>query len=129
MECFLNFDPDGTDNYINLEANSNGALLCQFGNSRENRIALSDLRCAPPAVQVKKLPDRWICYFIIPMQTINALYGRLWFLPGDKFKGNFYKCGDKTAVPHYGTWNPVESDKPDFHRPECFGELELDIRR
>lgn len=129
VECFLNFDPDGTDNYINLEANSNGALLCQFGNSRENRIALSDLRCAPPAVQVKKLPDRWICYFIIPMQTINALYGRLWFLPGDKFKGNFYKCGDKTAVPHYGTWNPVESDKPDFHRPECFGELELDIRR
>lgn len=40
-------------------------------------------------------------------------------------KANFYKCGDKTAVPHYLSWNPVEVPAPDFHRPEFFGELIL----
>ena len=40
-------------------------------------------------------------------------------------RANFYKCGDKTAHPHFLSWNPVVSSKPDFHRPECFGELIL----
>ena len=39
------------------------------------------------------------------------------------FKGNFYKCGDETKTPHYGSWNPIENPTPDFHRPEGFGEL------
>ena len=36
---------------------------------------------------------------------------------------NFYKCADDTDSPHYVTWNPVISENPDFHRPECFGKL------
>ena len=36
---------------------------------------------------------------------------------------NFYKCADNTDSPHYVTWNPIISEKPDFHRPECFGKL------
>ena len=128
VECFLNFDPVNTDAYINLEANSNGALLCEFGTTREDRIPISEIQCAPPGVQIKKLEDRWICYFIIPMQTINSLYGKLWFLPGDPLKGNFYKCGEKTPVPHYGSWSPITSDQPDFHRPEYFGDLEIGPR-
>ena len=38
-------------------------------------------------------------------------------------KGNFYKCGAKTAHPHYVSWNAIESTPPDFHRPDCFGKL------
>ncbi len=40
-------------------------------------------------------------------------------------KANFYKCGDKTSVPHYLSWNPIQTEKPDFHRPKFFGELQL----
>ena len=36
---------------------------------------------------------------------------------------NFYKCGDETQKPHYLSWNPVKTSKPDFHRPEYFGKL------
>ena len=36
---------------------------------------------------------------------------------------NFYKCGDKTSIPHYVSWNKIETENPDFHRPEFFGEL------
>ena len=32
---------------------------------------------------------------------------------------------DKTAHPHYLSWSPIGTEKPDFHRPEFFGELVL----
>lgn len=38
---------------------------------------------------------------------------------------NFYKCGDKTATPHFLSWSPVLTPTPDFHRPEYFGQLDL----
>ena len=41
-------------------------------------------------------------------------------------RANFYKCGDKTAHPHYLSWSPIDTPKPDFHRPEFFGELLFD---
>lgn len=41
----------------------------------------------------------------------------------EKILGNFYKCADATEQPHYVTWSPINTEKPDFHRPEFFGEL------
>jgi hypothetical protein len=41
----------------------------------------------------------------------------------ESIRANFYKCGDGTSVPHYVSWNPIEVENPDFHRPEFFGEL------
>jgi hypothetical protein len=46
-------------------------------------------------------------------------------LKGKVFRANFYKCGDKLAVPHYVTWNPVGTVAPDYHRPEYFGLLKF----
>ena len=43
----------------------------------------------------------------------------------ERLMANFYKCGDKTAVAHFLSWNPVPVPAPDFHRPEFFGELIL----
>lgn len=40
-----------------------------------------------------------------------------------KIRGNFYKCADGTDSPHYVSWSPIQTEKPDFHRPEFFGEL------
>ncbi|MGN0236381.1 MAG: carbohydrate-binding family 9-like protein [Paludibacteraceae bacterium] len=39
-------------------------------------------------------------------------------------RGNFYKCGDKTARPHYLSWNPIPVPAPNFHLPQYFGELQ-----
>ena len=33
-----------------------------------------------------------------------------------KIRANFYKCGDKTAHPHYVSWAPINTPQPDFHR-------------
>ena len=43
-------------------------------------------------------------------------------LPGT-IRGNFYKCADKTAYPHFVTWNPIPLPKPNYHCPEHFGEI------
>jgi hypothetical protein len=43
----------------------------------------------------------------------------------EKLLGNFYKCADATEQPHYVSWNPIQTEKPDFHRPEFFGDLYL----
>ena len=40
-------------------------------------------------------------------------------------KANLYKCGDETSVPHYVSWSPIGVEKPDFHRPEFFGEMQF----
>lgn len=40
-------------------------------------------------------------------------------------RGNFYKCGDLTAEPHYLSWSPIAFERPNFHLPEFFGELLL----
>jgi hypothetical protein len=42
-------------------------------------------------------------------------------LTGKTFRANFHKCGDKLTLPHYVTWNPIETEKPDFHQPAYFG--------
>lgn len=43
-----------------------------------------------------------------------------------ELRANFYKIGDKTAVPHYLSWSPIESAQPDFHLREFFGRLILE---
>lgn len=36
---------------------------------------------------------------------------------------NFYACCDDAPTRHYLSWNPVRTERPDFHRPEFFGNL------
>lgn len=34
--------------------------------------------------------------------------------------------GDNTSHPHWLTWAPVHSPRPDFHTPRSFGTLEFE---
>ena len=34
-----------------------------------------------------------------------------------------YKCGDELPHPHFRSWKSIETEKPDFHRPEFFAEV------
>ena len=61
----------------------------------------------------------WELFLKIPFTLLGVDYKHL----PEKLLANFYKCADATSMPHYVTWNPVLTDKPDFHRPEFFGEL------
>lgn len=40
-------------------------------------------------------------------------------------RANLYKCGDKTAMKHYASWNAIDAPAPAFHLPEFFGEIQF----
>jgi hypothetical protein len=39
---------------------------------------------------------------------------------------NFYNCGDGTSIPHYISWNPIETTEPSYHQPKFFGEIQFE---
>lgn len=128
MEAFINFYPDMQDKgYVSYEMNANGASHHSFGTERSTRDYVVNLGLPHPIVDVKrKTIDKesvWEVTTFITLEHIQELYGKSEFKVGDKLSANFYKCGDKTEIAHFGTWNPVVAPEPDFHRPECFGEL------
>ena len=130
VEFFVDAFPELRKGYLNFEANALGTFLTAFGPDRDRRTPLKkgDLKGFAAASTVKSPVDgeiaagRWALAYRIPLDLFRKLYGRP-ISPGQTAAANFYKCGDETAVPHYGAWSPVGTAKPDFHRPEYFGEV------
>lgn len=125
--CVEFFISVGT-NYRNFEFSCTGVCLSAIGPDRYSRTALDGknlLRIerypffSRDNVPVEGSQSDWSLMVGIPLDLIE-LY------PGKKFRCNFYKCGDKTKIPHYVTWAPINIASPDFHRPEWFGEVELE---
>lgn len=125
------FDPLGDGNYYNFEFNCIGTTHLAFGAGRSDRQFL-----APETIEAyigvqsslgtKILTERtadhsWEMTVVIPAKILGHNPGIK--LKGLSAKGNFYKCGDATAAPHYLSWNPIRTENPDFHRPEFFGNL------
>lgn len=127
VEVFIQ-DPDGAP-YYNFEINALGKVLACKGPERHNRTP----RPAEEMEQILRFTQMeggplehegihtWRVGVIIPFYLIGIDPENL----PRSIRANFYKCGDKTAHPHFLSWSPVETPKPDFHRPEFFGELIL----
>ena len=45
---------------------------------------------------------------------------------GLRARGNYYKCGDGLKVPHFVTFAPISTPKPDYHRPEFFIPIDFE---
>ena len=122
LEFFAAYKPGG---YINCEMNANGAILSAYGAGREGRVPLDKICGRFPDVTAKRSGDRWTVTVRIGLDIIEAVYGDDSFAEGDVIYGNFYKCGDDTDAPHYGSFASVGTKKPDFHRPEFFAPMVL----
>lgn len=122
-EIFLK-DPSCPD-YYNIEVNAAGYLLVGKGPDRHSRVRLPMETIARISRKAEfKVPFdnaddlfTWSLTVAIPYGVIG-LDGE--HLPATLL-GNIYKCGDKTAHPHFLSWAPIDTPKPDFHRPEFFG--------
>lgn len=130
LEFFLQADI-ARDMYVNIETNPLGNQLIGLGKDRWYRFECVQLPLKDMEVKHSVTdPDaptggKWeIAY------RITAEWLEMWFgvkpESGLIMRGNFYKCGDKSEFAHYGSWNPVSSARPDFHRPESFGKLILE---
>ena len=125
------FDPVGDGNYYNFEFNCIGTTHLAYGPNRHNREYVDSSLIQKYVKTASTLGDRafaektgghtWEITIIIPSKVLNHNKGIT--LKGLNAKSNFYKCGDGTSRKHYLTWNPIETEKPDYHRPEYFGDL------
>ena len=130
IEFFVSPEDDGI--YYNLEFNGIGTCLMGIGTSRENSIRanpeiISKIRrlssVGRKPVREKKGVYEWSITIAIPLEVF--FHHKVKKLKGKTFRANFYKCGDMLSVPHYVTWYPVGTEKPDFHQPEYFGLLKF----
>ncbi len=124
MEFFVNFYPkDSNTGYLNFEMNAKGAMLLQYGLNKYERVSLTEKLEQKHGAKVNS--DHWTVNLLIPLGFIEKVYGKSNFEVGQVIRANAYKCGDETAIKHYGSWNPVVSERPNFHKPECFGEMTI----
>ena len=119
------FMPEGEDRYLNFEINPNGCLHLGFGPDRYQREnALPPDPKAVFQIRTGRTTEGWEAEYRIPADFLRGYYPAFQF--AGILRANLYKCGDKTIHPHYLAWNPVETQTPDFHRPEYFGEMRFD---
>jgi hypothetical protein len=132
------FKPRADRGYLNLEVNCGGTFLSSYienhrripgGFEKFTGVDLSWLariRCyhSLPDVVDPELTDPccWRLAYALPVALIEAYTGPLGSLAGQTWRANFYKCGDKTSHPHWGSWAPI-GEELNFHQPDTFAPL------
>ena len=125
VEFFFAPRQDGV--YYNLECTCTGKIYLCRGTERHGREMLPEAllrgirrRCSlgEEPFGLREEPAAWELRLDIPAATFG-----LETFAGLQARGNFYKCGDKLPLPHYLSWAPIETPRPDFHRPEFFEDI------
>ncbi len=132
--CELFIQPEGSNNYYNIECNCGGKLLVQGGVVGTNRPVaeasvmslvrrFSTLGNEPfPLINE---PRHWQLCEVIPVEAF--FLDDVSDLSGMQARGNLYKCGDRLAKPHYLSMFPIHlPEKPAFHCPQFFGTLSFE---
>ena len=141
------FQPHPEDpHYYNFEFNAIGTMVCSWRTGRNDpehapakvlasvKREVGKTRCGrlvfAPSVEgsrvgfnEKPAKGPWVLRADIPASAL--WHSGLESFSGLKARGNFYKCGDGLKVPHFVTFAPIDTPKPDYHRPEFFTELEF----
>ncbi len=125
MELFAQFSPHEDARYVNIEINPNGAAYCGIGTGREDSVTIDPCLIDMLDIRTEVYDDRWEIFYIISVEFIKKLIPSYKHGPDTVIRANLYKCGDETGHEHYGCFNPIEWQHPDFHRPEFFAEFKL----
>ncbi len=108
--------------YFNFEVNPVGVMHLAYGSGRNDRqLIIKD----SAYFQMQALPniaafngEYWQVAYAIPFDFIKQYAPD--FTPEAELLGNFYKCGDNTAHPHWGALFPIPTPNPDYHQPTHF---------
>lgn len=134
VEFFVAPLPDSLA-YFNFELNCGGTMLlhrCLSPEEREagkTRVSVTEedwssiaiSHSMPKIVEPERVvPTIWTVEYHVPFALFNKYFGSVRVGVGSMWRGNFYKCGDRTSHPHWGLWAPVGTPYPNFHVPERF---------
>ncbi|MDR1335201.1 MAG: hypothetical protein LBK22_00035 [Tannerella sp.] len=126
VEFFMRRENDLS--YTNFEFNCIGTCYAARGTGRNGRIPFTPDEYRKirryATVQRESFPEKegihaWELTVAIPFELMGLDAAGL----PERIRGNFYKCADGTANPHYVTWSPIDLPSPDYHCPEHFGEI------
>lgn len=120
VEIFIG-DADNT-HYWNFEFNSAG--VCNASHRKERKVDVVRLN-AEQLASIQRYGQQlcaahWTLLVGIPLALIDLDLTR-----ERARRANLYKCGDKTPMKHYASWNSIEAEAPAFHLPEFFGEIQF----
>lgn len=131
VEFFVQPSPDMDERYLNFETNAAGTLLLGLGAGRKrNRLtnvdpSLFDIQTTTGLQDADTGKVYWKLEYAIPFAFVKQHFPDFEAKKGAKLRANFYKCGEDVPEPHFGCWNLIESDQPDFHVSQFFGHLVL----
>ena len=135
VEFFFTPNDDVSRGYFNLEMNCCGVGLFHFKGMREETAVHIDERDFRQITVAHTMPSEilseiqtpvtWGLEYKIPFIIMTRYCEVTQPAPGNAWRANFYKCGDKTSHPHWLTWSTVDHPTPQFHLPEYFGVLEF----
>lgn len=136
VEFFFTPDADVSKGYFNLEMNCGGTMLFHFQpGAGKDRIVIPKNKCdtirrahsLPRIVDPEiKEPVTWTVEYRLPIPLLKKYCRVIMPAPRVEWRANFYKCADNTSHPHWLTWSPVHSPKPNFHLPQSFGILKFE---
>jgi hypothetical protein len=136
VEFFV--EPAGGKGYLNFEFNCGGCLLLfhvvdatrtengfkEFHEVPAEKIEEMEIYHTMPSVVEPEIQEEttWRLGFYAPFELFKNTTGMQdGEVSGQKWRANFYKCGDKTSHPHWASWKPLT--ETNFHLPECFGDI------
>lgn len=135
MEFFLAPNPSD-EVYYNLECNCIGTVLlgARGGSVKKEHAPAELLEQVGRWSSLGRIPfdehpnnEPWHVALVVPFSVFwhhdiqqSLASGRC------AMRANFYKCGDGLPKPHFLSWSPITNDKPNFHMPQFFGELEIE---
>jgi Carbohydrate-binding family 9 len=114
-EVFLQPDRFGEKYYREFEVSPNGQWL--------------DLDISPTGlthitsgmhskVDVDKAARSWIAELSVPMAALTGSFD-----PAQSWRVNFFRCEGLDPERFYSSWQPTDTEKPNFHMPQKFGWL------
>ena len=118
VEIFIG-DEDNT-HYWNFEFNPAG--ICNASHRKERKVDVVRLNPEQLA-SIQRYGQQLCAAHWTLLVGIPLLLIELDLTKEHSRRANLYKCGDKTAMKHYASWNPIEAEAPAFHLPEFFGEV------
>lgn len=131
VECFIK--PGEGPHYYNFEWNAAGklAMARRTGRNDPQDAPLDVLRSVMTEPSLGNVPfaetslgKPWQLKVAIPC---SALFGdNIDSWSGKRMKMNFFKCGDGLKTMHFVSWAPIDTENPDYHRPEFFADVEFE---
>src|SRR5438552_2046602 len=141
VEFFV--QPKEDKGYFNFEVNCGGAMMLMYiedptyEGEQFRRAVPVTARDAASIVTYPTLPRviepeiaeplEWRMGLKVPLAVLENYVGALGDIGGQRWRANFFKCGDRTSHPHWASWSPINGQL-NFHQPRFFGDLVFESR-